>query len=298
MIRIYSERSPDSPSTGGGWGEAIDSHVHFWKYNKKRDAWITNEMKVLQQDYLPEHLALNMKRNEVAGCVAVQADQSELETRFFIELSKTHPVIKGVVGWIDLRAANIEERLEHFSEYTIIKGYRHIVQGEPAGFLLKPDFQRGVRALKKYNYTYDILVYHYQLQDVLEFVSKFPDQKLVIDHCAKPDIRNKKIDEWKSHIKEIAKQQNVYCKLSGLFTEAPWKNWSPSDFYPYLDVVFDAFGVNRLMFGSDWPVILLSGIYVQWKSLIEKYMENFRQEDKYQVFSLNAIEFYNLNSSL
>jgi len=286
-------------SDGGDVAQsAIDTHVHFWKYDKKRDAWITNDMKTLQQDYLPEHLAINMKRNGVSGCVAVQVDQSELETRFMIELAKTHPIIKGVVGWVDLCSPNVEERLAHFSEYNIIKGYRHIVQGEAAGFLLKPDFQRGVAALKSYNYTYDILIYHYQLRDALEFVSKFPDQKLVIDHCAKPDIKNKTIDDWKSLISQIAKQQNVYCKLSGLFTEAAWKNWSPGDFYPYLDVVFDAFGTDRLMYGSDWPVMLLSGIYVQWKSLLEKYMENFREEDKEKVFALNAIQFYNLSLSL
>jgi len=299
MNSIYNERSPDSPSTGGGRGEAaIDTHVHFWKYNKKRDAWITNDMKTLQQDYLPEHLAINMKRNGISGCVAVQVEQTEVETRFLVELAKTHDVIKGVVGWIDLRAENIEERLAHFSEYSIIKGYRHIVQGEPAGFLLKPDFQRGVGALKEYNYTYDVLVYHYQLEDALQFVSKFPEQKFVIDHCAKPDIKNKKIDDWKSLISEIAKRGNVYCKLSGLFTEAAWKNWSAGDFYPYLDVVFETFGIDRLMFGSDWPVILLSGIYVQWKSLIEKYMENFSADDQQKVFTSNAIEFYNLDLSL
>jgi L-fuconolactonase len=298
MKSINKERSPDSPSTGGGWGHAaIDSHVHFWKYNKKRDAWINSDMKTLQQDYLPEHLAINMKRNGISGCVAVQVEQAEVETRFLVELAKTHDVIKAVVGWIDLRAENIEERLDHFSEHNIIKGYRHIVQGEPAGFLLQPDFQRGIRALKKYNYTYDVLIYHYQLPDALQFVSKFPEQKFVIDHCAKPDIKNKKIDDWKSLISEIAKQENVYCKLSGLFTEAAWKNWSAGDFYPYLDVVFEAFGVDRLMFGSDWPVILLSGIYVQWKSLIEKYMENFPVEDQQKVFASNAIGFYNLDLS-
>ncbi|MBS1596723.1 MAG: amidohydrolase family protein [Bacteroidetes bacterium] len=296
---MQKQFSPNSPSISPeAIGEAIDTHVHFWKYNKKRDAWITDDMKTLQQDYLPEHLAINMKRNGVIGCVAVQVEQAEVETRFLVELSKTHPVIKGVVGWIDLRAENIEERLAHFFEHKIIKGYRHIVQGEAAGFLLKPDFQRGIHALKKYNYTYDILVYHHQLKDVVEFVSKFPDQKLVIDHCAKPDIRNKTIDEWKSRIIEIAKQQNIYCKLSGLFTEAAWKNWSAGDFYPYLDVVFEAFGVNRLMFGSDWPVILLSGIYVQWKSLIEKYMENFSEDDKQKVFFSNANEFYSLDLSI
>ena len=273
----------------------IDSHVHFWKYNKKRDAWM-NEMKILQIDYLPEHLSLTLKRNAVDGVIAVQADQSEVETRFLVELSKTHPIIKGVVGWLDLRAANLEEKLAEFSQFPIIKGYRHIVQGEPDDFLLKEDFQRGVSALKQYNYTYDILIYPRQLKAAATFVGKFPEQKLIIDHCAKPDIKNKKIDDWKTGIEEIARHPNVYCKLSGLFTEAAWKEWSPSDFYPYLDVVFKAFGTDRLIFGSDWPVILVSGIYVQWKSLIEKYMENFDEEDKQKVFGENAVRFYDLGS--
>ena len=272
----------------------IDTHVHFWKYNKVRDAWITDNMKVLQQDYYPEHLALNLKRNGIDGCVAVQASQEEVETRFLVELSKTHEIIKGVVGWIDLLNDKLEERLQHFSEHAIIKGYRHIVQAEPDDFLLREDFQRGVKALKQYHYTYDILIYPSQLQSTLAFVEKFPDQKLVIDHCAKPDIKNKKIDEWKKWMKEIAQHENVYCKVSGLFTEAAWKDWSVSDFYPYLDVVFEAFGTDRLMFGSDWPVILVAGIYVQWKSLLEKYMEGFREEEKGKFFGLNAKEFYDL----
>jgi len=273
----------------------IDSHVHFWKYNKKRDAWMA-DMKILQQDYLPEHLSLTLKRNEVDGVIAVQADQSEVETRFLVELSKTHPIIKGVVGWLDLRAANLEEKLAEFSQYSIIKGYRHIVQGEPDDFLLSEDFQRGVSALKPYNYTYDILIFPRQLKAAASFVKKFPDQKLIIDHCAKPDIKNKKIEEWKIGMEEIARQPNVYCKLSGLFTEAAWKEWSPSDFYPYLDIVFNAFGTDRLVFGSDWPVILVSGIYVQWKSLIEKYMENFPEEEKQKVMGENAVKFYELES--
>jgi L-fuconolactonase len=269
----------------------IDSHVHFWKYDKKRDAWM-NDLKILQQDYLPENLSLTLKRNEVDGVIAIQADQSEVETRFLVELSKTHPIIKGVVGWIDLRATNLEEKLAEFSQYSIIKGYRHIVQGEQDDFLLKEDFQRGVSALKQYNYTYDILIYPRQLKAAATFVGKFPEQKLIIDHCAKPDIKNKKIEEWKIWMEEIARHPNVYCKLSGLFTEAAWKEWSPSDFYPYLDIVFKAFSIDRLMFGSDWPVILVSGIYVQWKSLIEKYMENFPKEDKQNVMGGNAGKFY------
>jgi L-fuconolactonase len=277
----------------------IDSHVHFWKYNKKRDAWITPDMKILRQDYLPEHLSLSLKRNEVDGCIAVQADQSELETHFLVELAKTHPVIKGVVGWIDLQSEKIEDRLHYFSQYPVIKGWRHIVQSEPDGFLLNENFLRGIKALQAYESTYDILIYPHQLRSAIQFVSKFPGQKFILDHCAKPDIKNKKIDDpiaigWKNLIKEIAQAPDVYCKLSGLFTEAVWKEWSAGDFYPYLDVVFAAFGTERLLFGSDWPVMLLSGIYVQWKSLLEKYMENFEEDDRQKIFGLNAIEFYNL----
>jgi L-fuconolactonase len=271
----------------------IDSHVHFWKYDKTRDTWM-DDMTVLQQNYLPENLMQTLSRNGMDGCVAVQADQSELETHFLVELAATHPVIKGVVGWIDLQLEDIEERLAYFSQYPGIKGYRHVAQGEPLDFLLRKNFQRGVRHLQKYGYTYDVLIYHYQLQPALEFVSSFPGQKFIIDHCAKPDIKNKKIDEWKRLMKEMAALPNVSCKLSGLLTEAAWKHWSPAEFYPYLDVVFDAFGVDRLLFGSDWPVILVSGMYVQWKSLLEKYMENFSEEDKQKVFGENAIKFYSL----
>lgn len=272
----------------------IDTHVHFWKYDKVRDAWITDDMKILKQDYLPAHLITTLKRNDVDGCVAVQAGQSEYETYFLVELSKTHPEIKGVVGWVDLLNKNLEERLQFFSQYTIIKGWRHIVQSEPDGYLLREDFQKGIAALAAYDCTYDILIYHYQLKSALEFVSKFPHQKFVIDHCAKPDIGKKNIEEWKVLMKEMAKYPNVLCKLSGLFTETRWKQWSAGDFYPYLDVVFEAFGTDRLMFGSDWPVMLLSGIYVQWKSLLEKYMENFIQDDREKIFGLNAVNFYNL----
>ena len=273
----------------------IDTHVHFWKYNKQRDAWITDNMKILQQDYLPSTIESSLKRNGVDGVVAVQADQSEEETLFLKELSLTHGFIKGVVGWVDLQAENIEERLQYFSQFRSIKGFRHIAQGEPDDFLLGEKIQRGVKALKAFDYTYDILIYHNQLKAAVKFASKFPGQKLVVDHCAKPDIKNKKIEDWKLHMKEMALIPNVYCKLSGLFTETHWKQWSPADFYPYLDTVFEAFGTDRLMYGSDWPVILVSGIYVQWKSLLEKYMEGFSLEEKEKVFAGNAVNFYNLS---
>jgi L-fuconolactonase len=297
LLTKYYDVADPSASAGGheGGTAAIDSHVHFWKYDKKTYDWIDKTMKPLQQDYLPENLALTARRNNVDGVVAVQATQSELETHFLVELARTHPIIKGVVGWIDLQADNIAERLHYFSQYPIIKGYRHVVQGEPLDFLARENFRRGVTALLPYNYTYDILIFHNQLQPAVDFVAAMsPDQRFVIDHCAKPNIRHKQIDEWKRLMKEIAQFPNVSCKLSGLFTEAAWKEWSASDFYPYLDVVFEAFGTDRLLFGSDWPVMLLSGIYVQWKSLLEKYMERFPSEDREKVFGLNATQFYNL----
>ncbi|MBC7851618.1 MAG: amidohydrolase family protein [Chitinophagaceae bacterium] len=272
----------------------IDSHVHFWKYNKQRDSWITNQMKVLQEDYLPEQISLTLKRNDIDGVVAVQVDQQEVESRFLVELAATHPIIKGVVGWVDLQADNINDRLEELSVHKIIKGYRHIVQAERDDFLLDANFQRGVAALKEFDYTYDILIYPRQLPAAEQFINRFPDQKLVIDHCAKPEVKTTQITEWAEAMQRIAQSPNVYCKLSGLFTEAKWKDWSAADFYPYFDVVFNAFGPERLLFGSDWPVMLLSGIYVQWKSLVEKYMEGFIQDDKDNVFGLNAIRFYNL----
>lgn len=274
--------------------KVIDTHVHFWKYDKKRDDWITDRMKTLQQDYLPPTLEGTLRRNGVAGCVAVQASQTELETHFLVELAKTYNIIKGVVGWIDLQDERVEERLLYFTQYPIIKGWRHVVQSEPDDFLLGPAFQRGVRLLQAYDYTYDILVYPRQLKAALEFVAQFPEQRFVIDHCAKPDIAGKQTAEWAVLMKEIARHPNVYCKLSGLFTEAKWKQWSAAEFYPILDVVFSEFGTDRLMYGSDWPVILLSGIYVQWKSLLEKYTEHFNTKEKEKIFGNNATRFYNL----
>lgn len=272
----------------------VDAHVHFWDYDKRKDAWITDDMRILQDDFGPQKLASTLSRNGIDGCVAIQVDQTELETHYLVELSKTNPIIRGVVGWIDLRDPGLEKRLEYFSQYSIIRGWRHIAQAEPDDFLRRKDFQQGVRSLQAYDHTYDILVYARQLPAALDFVAALPEQRLVIDHCAKPEIATSKIDEWRRLIREMAQAKNVYCKLSGLFTEAKWKQWSASEFYPYLDVVFEAFGTKRLLFGSDWPVILLSGIYVQWKSLLEKYMQDLEEEEKENIFGGNAVRFYNL----
>ena len=271
----------------------IDAHVHFWNYNPIRDSWMEG-MEILQQNYLPENLLPTLSNAGIDSIVAVQAEQSETETLFLKSLADGNPSIKGVVGWVDLLNENIEERLEYFSQYPIIKGFRHIAQGEPEGFLLQENFIRGIKALAKYNYTSDVLVYHHQLNDALKFMQQFPEQPFVIDHCAKPDIKNKNIDRWKKQMNEIALLPNVHCKLSGLLTETNWKQWKAEDFYPYLDVVFNTFGTDKILFGSDWPVMLLSGEYLEWQELLMNYMNHFSKEEKDKVFGLNAVKFYNL----
>lgn len=272
----------------------IDTHIHFWKYNKIKDAWITDDMKMLQKDFLPQDLKPVLEENNVNGVIAVQADQSENENEFLIELSKKDSFIKGIVGWADFQNENIENKLLYYSKFPVIKGFRHIVQAESPGFLKSEIFLNGIELLKKFNFTYDILIYEKQLEETIEFVNKFPKQKFIIDHCAKPDIKNRSIKDWEKGIEEISKNKNVYCKLSGLTTETNWTRWEEKDFHPYLDIVFESLGTDRLVLGSDWPVVLISGGYSKWKNLLENYMRGFSKEEKEKVFEGNAVEFYNI----
>lgn len=274
----------------------IDSHVHFWKYDKVKDAWITDHMRILKKNFLPHDFLPVLKENNIEGAIAVQADQSENENEFLIALSEANPFIKGIVGWIDFQNKNIENRLLYYSKFPVVKGFRHIVQAEPAGFLKNKNFLEGIGLLRKYNFTYDVLIYEDQLQEAIEFVNQFPQQKFIMDHCAKPDIRNKSFENWRKSIKEIAKHENVYCKLSGLTTEANWNTWNENDFYPYLETVTDSFGINRIIFGSDWPVVMISGGYKKWKQLVENFVRGFSKEDKEKIFTKNAIEFYNIHA--
>jgi L-fuconolactonase len=196
----------------------IDAHVHFWEYNKLKDAWITDEMKVLQSDFLPRNLQPILEENKINGIIAVQADQSENETRFLLELANENPMIKGIVGWVDLQNENLENKLLYYSKHSIIKGFRHIVQSEPDGFLQNKRFRNGIKILRDFGFTYDILIYESQLKETIGFVNKFPDQKFIIDHCGKPSIKNNQIKEWENLINELAGNKNIYCKLSVLIT--------------------------------------------------------------------------------
>ncbi|AXT60544.1 amidohydrolase [Aquimarina sp. AD10] len=274
----------------------IDSHQHFWQYHPVKHSWINDDMKVLQQDYLPSDLKKVYQENAIDGCVAVQADQSEIETDFLIDLANENEFIKGIVGWIDLRAENLEERLQHYSKFDIIKGFRHVVQDEPdPNFIIGDSFKKGIALLHQYNFTYDILIFPHQLRASLKLIEEFPEHKFVIDHIAKPSIKNGDIKEWETLIREIAKHRNVYCKVSGMVTEADWAHWKYDDFVPYLDVVFDAFSTKRIMYGSDWPVCLLGGDYSSIKSIIEEYIKNLSAEQQEEIMGGNAIKFYQLS---
>lgn len=273
----------------------IDSHQHFWKYDPVRDSWIDESMKELRRDFLPKDLAPLLKNNGIDGCVAVQADQSENETEFLLNLAQNNTFINGVVGWVDLRADNIEERLEHYSSNNLFKGIRHIVQAESDDFMLGKKFQNGISLLKQFDLTYDILVFPSQLSAAIQLVNKFPDQKFIIDHMAKPTIKNGKMVDWKKGIELLARSQNVNCKVSGMVTEADWKKWRKEDFTKYLDVIFDTFGVDRILYGSDWPVCLLAAEYELQLEIIGEYITKYSAEDKENIMGGNAINFYNLN---
>lgn len=272
----------------------IDAHQHFWLFDPQRDAWITNEMALLQRNFLPEDLQPLLQQHHFDGCIAVQADTSEKETEFLLSLTDQHAFIKGVVGWLDLCSDTINERLDHFSKHEKLKGLRHIVQAEPDGFMLRTDFQRGISALEKYNLTYDILIFPHQLEEAIKLVATFPKQKFIVDHCAKPYIKDGKIRIWQDHIEKLATFENVACKVSGLTTEADWKNWNNSTINPYLDAVFNAFGSKRLLFASDWPVCLLAGNYAETVALIEDYISEFSKTEQQQIMGLNAATWYHL----
>ena len=272
----------------------IDSHQHFWKFNPIRHAWIDSSMQNIAKDFLPKDLKPLLETNLMDGCIAVQADQSETETQFLLRLAEENSFIKGVVGWVDLSAEDLSQRLEVFSKNTLFKGVRHVLQAEKEGFMLKDQFLKGISELKNFNLTYDILIYPNQLEEARVLIEKNPDQPFVLDHLAKPYIKQQKIKNWASDIKELAKHKNVYCKLSGMVTEADWNHWQFENFKKYLSVAFETFGSDRLMFGSDWPVCLLAGSYEHVVRIIDLFIENLEQEEKNNIMGGNACNFYNL----
>jgi L-fuconolactonase len=277
----------------------IDAHQHFWRYNEREYGWIDDSMEALRRDFLPDDLKPELECNGFQGCVAVQARQTLEETRWLLELAERVPFIFGVVGWVDLRSPRLRFELESLAKNPKLVGVRHIVQSEPdARFLLQPRFLRGIAMLEEFDLAYDILIYTRHLRVAAEFVARFPRQRFVLDHLAKPPIKSGAIDVWEPGIRELAAFPNVYCKVSGLVTEADWHAWKPEDLRPYLDVVSKCFGPGRLMIGSDWPVCTVAGSYSQVMDVAKDYLRRFSAEERDAVLGGNATSFGRLKRPL
>jgi len=270
----------------------IDSHQHFWFYDEQQYPWIPKGSP-LQRDWLPNDLAPLLASAGFDGSVAVQARQTIEDSGWLLTLADRSTMIKGVVGWVDLRSERIEDQLAELSKHRKFVGVRHVVQDEPADdFILRQDFLRGIGRLKQFKLTYDILIYPKQLPAAIELVERFPEQPFVLDHIAKPFIKAGAISPWREQIRELAKSENVLCKVSGMVTEANHSNWKSDDFKPYLDVVFEAFGQDRLMYGSDWPVCLLAGSYEKVFGLVDEYARQLTSAARARFFGPNAARFY------
>jgi L-fuconolactonase len=276
----------------------IDSHQHFWRYDAARDTWITDAMAAIKRDFLPEQLVPEMKASGIDASIAVQTVQSEGDTEFLLKLAEKDQRIAGVVGWVDLRSPKLDERLKYFSKFPKLRGFRHVAQAETDNrFLVRPEFAAGIARLKEFGFTYDLLIFPRQLPAAIELAGMFPEQRFVLDHMAKPDVRTRTSTRWSMMICKLASKPNVYCKLSGLVTEADWYRWTAADFEPFLDTVFGSFGPERLMFGSDWPVCLLAATYAKVKGAVEQYVDRKAPEHKEKIFGGNALRFYGLEGS-
>lgn len=273
----------------------IDAHQHFWQFDPVRDGWITEDMHPIRRDFLPHDLAPILRQNGFDGCVTVQSDSSEAENEFQLHHAAENTFIKGVVGWVDLQAGDLERRLTYYSRFPKMKGFRHVLQGEAdRALMLQPAFLRGISKLAAYGFTYDILIYPDQLQYVPALATSFPQQRFVIDHLAKPHIKKGDIAGWRGDVTQVATYENVYCKISGMVTEADWQHWKKEDFRPCLDAVVEGFGIHRILFGSDWPVCLVAGGYERMLEIVQDYFSPFSRHEQDLFFGGNAVKFYNL----
>lgn len=274
----------------------IDTHHHFWNYNPVDFDWIDDEMASIRKNFLPKDLKESLLETGVQGVVSVQARQSLEETDWLLEMAEEHDFIKGIVGWLPLAAENIQQVLEQYSGNQWLKGVRHVVQGEsdPA-FILGKDFNRGISHLKNDGLVYDILILEHQLPNTIRFVDQHPEQQFIVDHIAKPKIKHNETEPWARNLKELARRENVSCKISGMVTEADYHSWTKEQLQPYFDVVLEAFGPSRLMYGSDWPVCLVATSYSDWLNLVKDMLSGLSPDEQEQIFSRNAKYFYHLD---
>ena len=274
----------------------IDSHQHFWKYDPAEYPWITDGLSRIRRNYLPPDLERELEKSKLDGSIAVQARQTLEESRWLLSLADRYSSIKGVVGWVDLRSDKLAQQLAELAEHPRFVGVRHVLQDEPNDeFMLHPDFLRGLRQLKAFDLTYDLLLFPKHLPVAVKLVEQFPEQRFVLDHIAKPFIKVGTLAPWNDHIKELAQFKNVLCKVSGMVTEAKWGEWKHEDFRPYLDIVFEAFGEDRLMFGSDWPVCLLSSSYEEALRIVQEYLQSLSEAAGRKIMGENAARFYGIS---
>jgi L-fuconolactonase len=274
----------------------IDSHQHYWHFNTADYGWMGENMSVIKRDFLPADLLPELKSIDFDGSVAVQARQSLQETEWLLQLSDAYPHIKGVVGWLDLQSERAEEQIAAFARHPKAVGVRHVIHDEEdIDFMLRPAFIRGVKLLEKYNLAYDILIFPKHLTNTIEFVKQFSDkQTFVVDHIAKPLIKDGIVSPWKEDIAALATFPNVYCKLSGMVTEADWNTWTPENIHPYLDVVMEAFGPERILIGSDWPVCLVAGKYSEVMQVVIDYISTFSEKEQALMLGENAVKAYKI----
>ena len=273
----------------------IDSHHHFWKYDPQTYPWMNDQMEILKKDYLPEDLKDNILATNIDGVISVQADQSLRETEDLLTYAEAHNFILGVVGWLPLADSSVEKIMESYADQSLLKGIRHVVQDEPNNkFILGKEFNQGVSLIKKFNWVYDILIFERQLGPTIQFVDQHPDQVFVLDHIAKPRIGEAMMEPWKSQMYELAKRENVSCKLSGIATEAKWKGWKEDDLTPYMEIALDAFGPNRMMFGSDWPVARLAIEYGPWVDLCRGFISSLSVDEQALIEGGVAEKIYGL----
>ncbi|WP_291860538.1 amidohydrolase [Marinilabilia sp.] len=273
----------------------IDSHQHFWNYNPEEFDWINDDMRSIRKSFSPKDLQTALAGTEVEGVVSVQARQSLEETEWLLQLASENDFIKGVVGWVPLTNKNLPEILNRLKDNDLLKGVRHVIQGEPdPQFILNRNFNDGISQLNKHGLTYDILIMGHQLENTIRFADQHPDQPFILDHIAKPEIKKNEIQVWEKYIKELARRENVSCKVSGMVTEADFKTWTEEQLKPYFDVILEAFGPGRLLFGSDWPVCLVATNYSRWLELVKKWISGLSNPEQEQILGGNAKLIYNL----
>ena len=273
----------------------VDAHQHFWKYSPAEFGWIDDSMAKIRRDFLPSDLRPLLDEAGIDATVAVQACQTIEETEWLLTLAQENDWIAGVVGWIPLIAAEAAVTLENLAANSKLKGIRHVLQAEPGEYMLRDDFNRGVAALRRYGLTYDVLVFQHQLPTAIQFVDRHPDQPFVLDHVAKPRIQARELEPWRTNIRELARRPHVACKLSGMVTEADYQGWSEDDLRPYIETVLEAFGPERLMFGSDWPVCVVAASFTRWVGVVRDFVQELSEEEQASVFGGNAIAAYGLS---